>query len=66
MKIVITALIESLSGIFNVLLIIIIIWLKIIGIYLFTRIMLAILGVNLAQGKMGYCTREKYKGVNKE
>ena len=45
MKIVVTALIESVSGIFNTVIVVLIVWL-----------MFAILGVSLFMGKFGVCT----------
>lgn len=44
MKLVVTALLESVSGILNVVLVVILIWM-----------MFAILGINLMGGKMNYC-----------
>lgn len=44
MKIIITALVESMSGIFNILIIILLIFM-----------MFGILGMNLLQGKLNYC-----------
>lgn len=44
MKIVVTALIESVSGIFNTVIVVLIVWL-----------MFAILGVSLFMGKFGQC-----------
>lgn len=44
MKLVVTALLESVSGIINVLIVVILIWM-----------MFGILGVNLMKDKMNYC-----------
>lgn len=53
MKIVVYALLESIGAIFNVMIIILIIWL-----------IFAILGVSLLSGKMHYCTDEGYKDID--
>lgn len=44
MKLVVTALIESVSGILNVVIVILLVWM-----------MFAILGINLMRGKLNYC-----------
>ena len=53
MKLVVTALLESVSGIFNVLIVVLIIWM-----------MFAILGMNLLKDKMGYCEIENFYEVS--
>jgi Ion transport protein len=50
MKLVIVALFESIGGIFNVIVVVLIVWL-----------MFAILGVNLFSGKFQYCSEKPYK-----
>ena len=50
MKLVIVALFESIGGIFNVIVVVLIVWL-----------MFAILGVNLFSGKFQYCSVRPYK-----
>lgn len=44
MKLVVTALLESVSGIFNVAIVVLLVWM-----------MFAILGMNLMAGKLNYC-----------
>ena len=44
MKLVVTALLESISGIFNVTIVVLLVWM-----------MFAILGINLMSGKLNYC-----------
>ena len=49
MKMIVVALFESVGHIFNVMIVVMIVWL-----------MFAILGVNLFSGKFFYCTNDKY------
>ncbi len=44
MKLLVSALLESVSGIFNVIIVVVMIWM-----------MFAILGINLLKDKLGYC-----------
>jgi len=67
MKLVVTALMKSLSGLVNVSIVIFLIWLNYqFGFIIFKRLMFAILGLNLMREKMGYCYGvENYFGINK-
>jgi len=67
MKLVVTALMESVSGLVNVSIVIFLIWLNYqFGFIIFIRLMFAILGLNLMREKMGYCHGvENYFGINK-
>lgn len=53
MKIVVIALLESVSAIFNVLIVVVLIWL-----------MFAILGISLLGGRMGLCDIDNFYDVN--
>jgi len=53
MKVVVIALLESIVSIFNVVIVVLLIW-----------IMFAILGMNLLSGRMGYCNISNYYGVS--
>ena len=53
MKIVVIALLESVSAIFNVLIVVVLIWL-----------MFAILGISLLGGRMGRCDIDNFYDVN--
>ena len=55
MKLVVVALFESVGGIINVMIVVMIVWL-----------MFAILGVSLFQGKSFYCSIDTYKIKTKE
>ena len=55
MKTIVSALVQSVGGIFNVAIVVMIVWM-----------MFAILGVNMFGGKLRYCSVEPYKHHNKE
>lgn len=55
LKVVVIALFESVGAMFNVIIVVLLIWL-----------MFAILGMSLLQNRMGYCDVENYYGINRE
>ena len=55
MKLVVMALMESVAGIINVVVVILLIWF-ILKIKTIVRMMFGILGMNLMSNKMGYCS----------
>ena len=58
MKLVVTALLESVSGIINVLIVVLLIWYKIFILIFFDnfRIMFGIFGISLMKNKTKYCS----------
>jgi len=71
MKLVVTALLESMKAIFNVLIVIFMVWYYIYFYHfliIFLRVMFAILAANIVGGKLGYCgvpEDQSYYNINK-